>query len=275
MEQFFNTPGLIHIGEMIFEQLNNKSLESCSNVCLDWKKILDNPQLWLNFCVKIAPKFKEIDKNYKPKHFEFDASNILINQWKQLISETEYEITNLLKKMHSDEIQESFRPPIYMAILVEDLPLIRHLLLTYTNYFLANEKSKTTSFFDVAKSSMRTEVIEYLVSGLQHKKQLSKLVHSWKFLAPNNLTNAMKTNQELRNFLKFMLEYVVANFPNDPRDSLSRYHFLYYLYLGLFAGSWKRLHQIDFRIIALEISEDIRKPEKFRYGIHLYLLCDD
>ena len=69
MEQLFNNPGLIHIGEMIFEQLNNNGLESCSNVCLDWKKMLDNPRTWLNICVKRAPKFNEISEHLKPIHF--------------------------------------------------------------------------------------------------------------------------------------------------------------------------------------------------------------
>ena len=263
MEQFFNTPGLIHIGEMIFEQLNNKSLESCSKVCLDWKKMLDNPRTWLNICVKRAPKFNEISEHLKPIHF--NASNILIKQWTKLISEPviEYEMTNLLKKMHSDEIQKSFRPPIYMALLVKDIPLIRHLLLTYRNNFLANGKSKTISFYDVANSSISAEVIENLVSGLQHKRELATSVWSW------NLSTAVKTNPESGNFFKFMLEYIVANFPDE--NYLSRYSFLYYLYLPLKLDSRK----MPTAKIAQEILDNVTQPEKFHYGIHSYLLSDD
>ena len=69
MEQLFNNPGLIHIGELIFEQLNNNGLESCSNVCLDWKKMLDNPRTWLKICIKQAPKSNEISS----KQHSFDC----------------------------------------------------------------------------------------------------------------------------------------------------------------------------------------------------------
>ena len=304
MKQFFNTPGLIHIGEMIFEQLNNKSLESCSNVCLDWKKMLDNPRTWLNICIKKAPK------SYKAWHFE--ASTVLINQWKQLILEAgnEYEnqVANLLKKMHSDEIQISFRSPIYMALLVRDLPLIRYLLLTYTNCFLSNKKSETISFYDVTKSSMYPEtvkmlkgydagmppilevyslefcksiaekffyetsdvsilnsyhppcpeVIEYLVSRLPSNRK-------WKSHSPNNLRTALKTNQELQNFLKFILEYIVANYPYSTGNP---FHFLLDFYENL------GLPNINAPAIAVEImhGHDVNQPEKFKYGIHSYLL---
>ena len=279
MKQFFNNPGLIHIGEMIFKQLNSKSLGFCSNVCLDWKKLVDNNlRFWLNICVKSAPKLNEINKFYKTIHF--DASNILINQWKQLIleakTEDEYEkITNLLKKMHSDEIQKSFRPPIYMALLVEDLPLIRHLLLTYKNNFLANEKSKTKSFYDVAKSSMDPNIIEYLVYELQHKRELSFPIRET-FYAPIHLRPTMKTNQELQKFLKFMLEYIVANFPdeNETHNYSGRYNFLYFLYAGLGSASWVP-KKIDSSKNAHEFLHDLFKTEKFKYGIHSYLLCDD
>ena len=231
MEQLFNNPGLIHIGEMIFEQLNNNGLESCSNVCLDWKKMLDNPRIWLKICIKQAPKSNEISR----KQYSFEASNVLINQWKQLISEAENEyenqVANLLKKMHSDEVKTSFRSPMYMALLVKDLPLVRYLLLAYTNCFLSNRKSETISFYDVAKSSMGydgipqnlevyslkfcksiaekffyvtsdvpilnsyhppcPEVIEYLVSRLPSNRK-------WKSHSPNNLRTALETQGTLK-----------------------------------------------------------------------------
>ena len=309
MKQFFNTPGLIHIGEMIFEQLNNKSLESCSNVCLDWKKMLDNPRTWLRICIKKAPKYNEIDEKYKAWHFE--ASTVLINQWKQLILEAgnEYEnqVANLLKKMYSDQSYKrisgdktSFRSPIYMALLVEDLPLIRYLLLAYTNCFLSNRKSETISFYDVAKSSMGydgipqsqnlevyslkfcksiaekffyvtsdvpilnsyhppcPEVIEYLVSRLPSNRK-------WKSHSPNNLRTALEINQELQNFLKFLLEYIAANYP----DSTFPYHFLYKVYQNL---GLPNIGPNIYPTIALKICCDVNQPEKFKYGIHSYLL---
>ena len=207
MEQLFNNPGLIHIGEMIFEQLNNKSLVYCSKVCLNWRNILDNPRIWLNICIKRAPKLNEIDQHNKNIHLY--AAKVLINQWKELISKNKYEITNLLKKMHADEIQKSFRSPIYMALLVDDIPLIRHLLWTYKNYFIANKKSKRLSFYDVSNSSYRI-VIAYLINILQSNED-----------APNGLVTVIKNNRKLQKFLMFILEYIVANFPKE------RYEILY------------------------------------------------
>ena len=308
MEQLFNNPGLIHIGEMIFEQLNNNSLESCSNVCLDWKKMLDNPRTWLKICIKQAPKSNEISR----KQYSFEASNVLINQWKQLISEAENEyenqVANLLKKMHSDEVKTSFRSPMYMALLVKDLPLVRYLLLAYTNCFLSNRKSETISFYDLTRSSMYPawypetvrmlkgyggipqnleiyslkfckniaekffyvtsddpilniyhppcpEVIEYLVSRLPSNR-------NWKSHPPNNLRTALETNQELRNFLEFMLEYIVANYPEENYHS--RYYFLYCFYQNL---GYKNAPSMG-----LKIMNNVYQSEKFKYGIHSYLL---
>ena len=270
MEQLFNNPGLIHIGEMIFEQLNNNGLESCSNVCLDWKKMLDNPRTWLKICIKQAPKSNEISN----KKHSFEASNVLINQWKQLISEAENEyenqVANLLKKMHSDEVKTSFRSPMYMALLVKDLPLIRYLLLAYTNCFLSNRKSETKSFYDLTRSSKIlniyhppcSEVIEYLVS------QITPSNRNWKSHPPNNLRTALEANQELRNFLEFMLEYIVANYPaRDFSSSSSDYYFLYWFYLNL---GYNRAPSMG-----LKIMNNINQSEKFKYGIHSYLLDNE
>ena len=59
MEQFFNNPGLSHIGRNIFEQLNLNELESCKRVCKSWKIILENPRFWLKTCINNASKFNE------------------------------------------------------------------------------------------------------------------------------------------------------------------------------------------------------------------------
>ena len=55
LEQFFNNPGLSHIGENILHQVgldNIYYLESCSGVCQAWEVILENPRFWLSFCIK-------------------------------------------------------------------------------------------------------------------------------------------------------------------------------------------------------------------------------
>ena len=279
MEQLFNNPGLIHIGEMIFEQLNNNGLESCSNVCLDWKKMLDNPRTWLKICIKQAPKSNEISS----KQHSFEASNVLINQWKQLILEAgnEYEnqVANLLKKMYSDQSYKrisgdktSFRSPIYMALLVEDLPLIRYLLLAYTNCFLSNRISETKSFYELTRSSKIlniyhppcSEVIEYLASSLFLK--IFDGNRNWISHSTHHLRTALETNQELSNFLEFMLEYIVANYPDE--NPHSRYHFLYRFYLNL--GYSNRAPSMG-----LKIMNNVTQSEKFKYGIHSYLLDNE
>ena len=77
MEKVFNNPGLCHVAEMIFEELDHKSLETCSNVCHGWKnileKMLENPRTLLKICIKRAPKNA--------------LTNVTIKQWKKLIVE--------------------------------------------------------------------------------------------------------------------------------------------------------------------------------------------
>ena len=55
-KQFFTNPGLIHIGENIFGELNHENLDKCSGVCQNWKTMLEDPKVWLTICVKKAPK---------------------------------------------------------------------------------------------------------------------------------------------------------------------------------------------------------------------------
>ena len=60
MDQFFNNPGLSHIGRNILEQLDLADLESnCTKVCKSWKIMLENPIFWLNTCIKNKSKFNE------------------------------------------------------------------------------------------------------------------------------------------------------------------------------------------------------------------------
>ena len=58
MDQFFNNPGLSHIGRNILEELNLADLEStCTKVCKSWQIMLENPTFWLQTCMKNASKF--------------------------------------------------------------------------------------------------------------------------------------------------------------------------------------------------------------------------
>ena len=53
--------GIEHIGEKIFNCLQNKDILNCRNVCHSWKQILDNPNLWL----KKLNSFGQAQKSYE------------------------------------------------------------------------------------------------------------------------------------------------------------------------------------------------------------------
>ena len=82
----------------------------------------------------------------------------------------------------------------------------------------------------------------------------------------------METNQELMEFLNFILEYIVANFPGETYES--RHTFLYDL---RFKDKicWRQNKNDHTHNIIYNILHDINLPEKFKYGIHSYLLSDD
>ena len=46
------TPGLQHITEQIFLELNHENLIECEKVNTSWKRIMNNPNLLLKICVK-------------------------------------------------------------------------------------------------------------------------------------------------------------------------------------------------------------------------------
>ena len=45
-------PGLQHISEQIFLNLNNENLLKCQQVNKDWEQIINNPTFWLKKCVQ-------------------------------------------------------------------------------------------------------------------------------------------------------------------------------------------------------------------------------
>ena len=238
MDQFFTNPGLCHIGEQIIQELDYDSLFTCAKVCQTWKDIIEknfltDPNFWLNICIHQSPKCveKKIDI--------FEASPSHIDQWNQLIQATkntnlEAKTLNLLKNMHQNEIQECFKPPLFMALKLKDFDLIRRILLNHANQFLAKEESKNESFYEEMKLN-HSEVIEcvisYLMTYLAESRQdeiRTSCFPSWAM----NRTDFIRRNTES---LKFYLEYVIFNFPdelfgNEERGTMNaRYTFLYYI----------------------------------------------
>ena len=55
METIFNNPGLQHLAEKVFRNLNIEDLKMCSQINQSCKQILENPMFWLN-------KFGELSK---------------------------------------------------------------------------------------------------------------------------------------------------------------------------------------------------------------------
>ena len=57
MDNLTKNPGLTHIAEVIFLNLNYSHILECSQVHESWKKILNRPNFWLQKCAQ-NPEFK-------------------------------------------------------------------------------------------------------------------------------------------------------------------------------------------------------------------------
>ena len=57
MDSFINNPGFQHIGKKIFKFLDHKSLVSCRKVNRAWKKLVDDPNLWLKRCTQSGEQY--------------------------------------------------------------------------------------------------------------------------------------------------------------------------------------------------------------------------
>ena len=116
------------------------------------------------------------------------------------------------------------------------------------------------SFYDVAKSRMYAEeIIEYLVNVVDLPQ--SFYAKKPKDFPSKKLSSAMVYNQELQNLLKFFLEYITANNPNESFEGL--YNFLY------FSCLWLRSKMNRSEV---EIIKNVTDDKKFQYGIHSYLI---
>ena len=154
------------------------------------------------------------------------TQKVVIEQWSKLIFETEIhqEVINLLKKMLKTE--KIFRNPIYMAFegRLKCLPVIRHSLLNYRNDFVANEKSKIQPFYELAKSNLNNEVIEYLMAYFTHC-----FFYKTKY-TPQQFAIVIDENPKVLKLLKFYLEYVAANYQCEHLNFCGGYNFLYHIF---------------------------------------------
>ena len=123
MEEFFTNPGLVHIGEKIFQNLDYQSLVICQNVCQTWKIIIENPDFWIKLFItsKILDKESAAMENNKVNH---ETTSAVAAEWKYLIKKT-FEASlksNVLKVVIAQKETETFiQSPLYMALKVLDL----------------------------------------------------------------------------------------------------------------------------------------------------------
>ena len=143
MENLTNNPGLQHIAEEIFWNLDNESLANCVKVNRVWKKIL-NPSFWLKKCTTyVSPLDVSIDESVKSAQAGQDvlASTIAstignflsfghkqnwVNQsaWTKVVDVTrnntifEEELAKKLKKIH-----ESLEKSDFKRFGMEDCPI--------------------------------------------------------------------------------------------------------------------------------------------------------
>ena len=185
MEQFFENPGLQHIGETIFQQLDINSLVQCRRVKKSWKVALDNPRFWLKLCTKkaliVQPKF--------------------YNKWKELIhnnEESKDEITKLLMKMckiwkeESPRI-ESLKSPFQMSVRLKDVVFIEKLL--------------NQQIIDQISIEERSDYLRTLDFSIRFLDHIWKTGNKWK--TGNILVTRKVTDLEKASFF---INYIICNF---------------------------------------------------------------
>ena len=222
MEQFFTNPGLVHIGEKIFQNLDYQSLEICQNVCQTWKIIIENPEFWINSFV--VPKILVHQGNValENKNSDHETSSAAATEWKYLIKKT-FETSlksNVLKVLIAQkETEKIIRTPIFMALKVQDLYLIHHLLWIFLKKIQypsckMKEKNKTRK--------------------IKHLKAVNKALESL-FDAKNLMGNHMGKKsgenedeiQQEAQLSKILIEHILQNFPS--KSYMDRYTFVYQL----------------------------------------------
>ena len=212
MEQFFTNPGLVHIGEKIFQNLDYQSLVICQNVCQTWKIILENPEFWIkSFIVPkilVVQQENAVSENKNSNHETSSADAAA--EWKYLIKKT-FEASlksNVLKVVIAQKETEKFiRSQLYMALKVQDLDLIYHLLWI----FLKKTKNPAVENIKASKIKCLKAVIEALKS----------------MYITNLVTPIIYDNEQEVELMKTVIQHILRNFPSN--SYMDRYTFVYQL----------------------------------------------
>ena len=91
MDQITKTPGLIHIAEEIFANLDRNSLLKCQNVNEHWGSILRNPWYWFCRMERYAKLSEEHQKEWK----DFCEKLSKLNLTKDMTAPLNYIMVNL------------------------------------------------------------------------------------------------------------------------------------------------------------------------------------
>ena len=119
MDLLTKTPGLQHVAEEIFQNLNVFDLERCEEVSQSWKAILRKPSFWLQKCRKY-----------------YGDSNRIRNAWaawKMAISMVKKKEDNKLEENVCDHLKmvckgkENYQSPIYWASEKGHLDIVKEL----------------------------------------------------------------------------------------------------------------------------------------------------
>ena len=128
MENIINNPGLQHLAEKVFFNLEPEDLEVCAMINQSSKQILDNPTFWLKkFVSKGMSKKNETDwakaiklakKSDKKKHF------LAYLKWNL---KTQEEVDFPFLPISNSVVQKKFRKHIYEAVKEENTEIVRML----------------------------------------------------------------------------------------------------------------------------------------------------
>ena len=119
MQQFFENPGLNHIGRRILGMLERKQLLECAKVCKVWKNSID-----LQFCLNLMKNHKTLAKYFKPWQ---EALALVINQELRLL------MKRMILKILLGNTRGVFNP-IPLMFLSKETKLLEHGILTYHGY---------------------------------------------------------------------------------------------------------------------------------------------
>ena len=129
MEKIFNNPGLQHLAEKVFLNLEWKDLEVCAMINQLSKQILENPIFWLKKFVS-----RGMSKKNETEWAKAIKSAKKYNKKKQILSYMKWHLMTPQEKadfpfcpISNSVVQKKFRKHIYEAVKEENTEIVRML----------------------------------------------------------------------------------------------------------------------------------------------------